>query len=402
MKKTTFALLLALLLLSSCSERTKTPDNTDTPAATGSAAAGTAGSPEAMPPETEEAKFQWSSPSGGEEIEVISGAQNLDIRVLHTESDGHREFLYDDRYVLVLSWDAAEDKEGNRITDAEGSTISSNIRLRVLDVTRGECTDDIPFAGTDVPHSISYFDDGCWLYSSSAAWSLTLADGKIHIVPVRLVSVEDLGRQITSPDGTWTAFTEDSMLYSTEKSSRKLLLRPADGTITVVCEDRREGNAQTDRYYHPLGFLDDTHLAYSITGWESSVGWGIYDITTGNHITGEGTARAVYDGRIWLTEDSGYEPIAIRSVDMDGAVTTHAEKGKTELPLFSAASGYGYRMFTMKNGLWSGMPYDECGGVRTFIFDAQAQTLLGEIAHAPDGGGDFWYTDGKTLTFVRN
>jgi len=400
MKKTMIPLLLALLMLASCSERTKTPD-TDAPEVTTPTAADTAASPETTaPPETEEPKFQWGLPAGGNAIEVVTGEKNLDVRILHTQSDWHREFWYDDRYVLVLSCDRMMDKDGNPVTDALGGTLSDNIRLRVLDVTRGEFTDDIPFAGTDVPHEISYFDGGCWLYSSSAAWSVTLNDGKIGIVPVRLVSVENLGRQFTSPDGKWTAFTEESALLSTE-STRKLILRAADGTITVVSEDKSESNAQTDRYYHPVGFLDDTHLAYAVFGWESSVGWGIYDVTAGTHVTGEGTVQGVYDGQIWLTDENGYEPYAIRSVDVSGTVTTHAEKSKTDLPLFAGDSGWGYRMYSMQNGLWIVMPYDDVGGVRTFVFDVEAKTLLCEIAHAPDGGSDFWYTDGKTLTFVR-
>ena len=401
MKKTMIPLLLALLMLASCSERTKTPD-TDAPEVTAPTAADTVVSPETTaPPETEESKFQWGLPAGGDAIEVVSGEKNLDIRILHTQSDWHREIRYDDRYVLVLSCDRMMDKDGNPVIDAQGGTLNDNIRLRVLDVTRGEFTDDIPFAGTDVPHEISYFDGGCWLRSFSAAWQVCLVNGKIDIVPVRLVSVEDTGRQICSPDGKWIAFTENSTLGSGEYASRKLLLRAADGAITVVSEDKSESNAQTDRYYHPVGFLDDTHLAYSVTGWESSVGWGIYDVTAGTHVTGEGTVHGVYNGRIWLTDENGYEPYAIRSVDVSGTVTTHAEKGKTDLPLFAGDSGWGYRMYSMQNGLWIVMPYDDVGGVRTFVFDAEAKTLLCEIAHAPDGGSDFWYTDGKTLTFVR-
>ena len=403
MKKTILVLLAAMLLLTACSERANTPADTDAPAVT-APAAGTVDSPETTVPsvtEEEKEKFQWSKPTGGEDIEVISGAENLNIRVLHTESDWHGEFRYDDRYVLVISCDRMRDKDGNLVLDEQDGILSDNIRLRVLDVTRGEFSDDIPFAGTDVPHSISYFDGGCWLYSSSAAWRVCITSGKIDIIPVRLVSVENLGRQYSSPDGAWVAYTEESTLFSEPESTRKLLLRAADGTLTVIAEDKRDSNAQTDRYYTPIGFLDDTHLAYFVMGWESSVGWGIYDIAAGTHLTGEGTVQGVYNGEIYLTDGNIYEPSVIRSVDAFGNVTTHAEKGKTDLPLFEGNHGWGYRTVTMTKGLWIMMPYDQVNDVRTFVFDAEAKTLLCEIAHAPDGGSDFWYTDGKTLTFVR-
>jgi len=403
-RKLTALLLLAVLILSACSssdekneseflpgtdasqtdtvETGKDETTADTSADTGTN----------LPPELTEVPYA-----------VVQNPGNLTISTVSIDADEHLEFRYDDRYVIVISFNIIRDKGGNPLEEPD------NLRLRVLDTSSGTFTTDMHFAGTDIPRGISHFYGGCWLYGSSSAWKAVITDGKIAIEPVRLVQVELNGRAYFSPDGKWRANDiqrTDPMPTQDQQNAGGIWLKnTADGSGEKILANVN-GNTEEFRTYSVMGFLDGTRLAYSVTGWDGAIGWGIYDVQKKSHVTGQGTVCGIRDGALYLND--GADPMlpdTLKKVTADGTVTVLAEKNTAQLPLFPGTDTLFYRTYTMQAGLWIITPYESDGELgtytRTYVFSADAKTLLAEILVGPDGGSDFWYTDGKTLTLVK-
>jgi len=398
--RTTLAMLLAVLILSACSNRDNDDDilipGTDVPDTTAPQATDTA-----PPADTDKPADEIDL--GGKPFAVVQNPDNLTITAAQTERDYNRAFAYDERYMLVFTWDWMSDKGGSEVYIPDG------LRLKVLDITTGEFTDDMHFAGTEIPTDIYYRDDYCWLTTDLAAWTLTLDGGKIKSVqPYRGEIDVRTSLCAASPDGKWKAYEELITRYDPGNPYGRI--KVSNGEVTeMILNNSLTEDAQTYRTYRVLGFLDNTRLAYSVTGYESPVGWGIYDVVNKKHITGTGDPKAVHDGYIYMTDGEDYEPKTLSRVDADGKVTVLAAKGATELPIFPTdgidMGGISYQIM-MRGGRWLVM--NEAGYadgqdiVRIRIFSADAKTLLAEIltARTDDPGTGFWFTDGEKLTLV--
>ncbi len=358
-----------------------------------------------MPPPSERIvpMFDYSE----EELVVRQNKGGLNITAVHTGTEQHRDFVYDDRYMLIVCYNHARDKDGNDIWDKP-----ADMRLKLLDITQGAFVDDIAFPMNDYPHGCIWLDGaGCQIYNRGEVWQVTVTDWKLSAEPlpidgIRIPMLEKNGRYFYSPDGRYRAVDAGD----SEEADSGIILRDAEGEFHRICSDVHEPNAQTFRRHKVLGFLDNTHLAYSIGGWEGAVGWGIYDIETKQHVTGRETAVGLHDGYLYAYDSDDYLPHTLKKIAPDGTVTVLAEKSDAPETLFPGKPNWYYRMYAMRNGLWIIMAYEDLTGgeihysnTHTYIYSADTETLLAEavIGYKTDSGGDFWYTDGKTLTIVK-
>lgn len=399
--KSTLALLLAVLILSACSNRDE--DDTlipgaDAPDTTAQQTTDT------IPPENDPPAPTDEIDLGGKPFVTVQNPGNLTITAAQTERDYNRAFAYDERYMLVFTWDWMTDKGGSEMHIPDG------LRLKVLDTATGEFTDDMHFAGTEIPTEINYGSKLCWLTTGNSAWTLALDGGKIKdIQPYKGKIDARTSLYFTSPDGKWKAYEEHITRYDPGNSYGKIMV--SNGEVTeMILNNAYTADAQMYRTYRVLGFLDNTRLAYSITGYESSVGWGIYDVVNKTHITGIGDPKAVYDGFIYMTDSEDYEPKKLSRVDADGKVTVLAAKGATDLPIFSedgADQGGIHYPIMMRGGYWlslSDIGYADGQDItRVRVFDAAAKNLLAEllVGRTGDTGSEFWFTDSENLTVVK-
>ncbi len=124
---------------------------------------------------------------------------------------------------------------------------------------------------------------------------------------------------ITSPDGKYTVY-------------RKLTdLGTLDGGIWLDGENRylmenvtlEEGGVQGTRGYTPVAFIDNDTFIYSITGWEWNVGYGIYNIPTGDDTRREDGRTILYNGSdyFYTADTKNYSLSAIYKEALDGTRT---------------------------------------------------------------------------------
>ena len=410
MKHTTrlAALLLAALALASCSERKKPIDDAETVDPAGTTAAETTSAPETVVP------IQPAVPETDDTPRFISNAGNLKLQTVELNAEDYRIHpLGENRYILILfNW--MRDKDGNLWNENE-SFVATNIRAVIFDAATGEMGKAIPIGGGTVPQLISYTDTGCILYDfvnygngvlQTSAWELDLTAKNPTLKAVQFDPAKAQDKAVTSPDGKWTAYRRSLDL----SGDGEIVLRDEKGNEKVILEciamEEAEKIAQNEQAigkvegYSAAGFLDNERLVYNITGWEWAIGWGVYNVKTGEKTEyREGDHVAVHDGKLYST-DFHYASVETMSLlATDGTKTVLADKN-TELlkPITSALEIW---QFGMADGKWYGVPYIsvEAGLGNLYIYDAEVKTLLAEIG----GKADQWLPGGDTVyAFVRS
>ncbi len=399
--------LLAALALASCSERDLPAEDTDRiePAAT--TAAETTSAPETEIP------TQPAVPEADDTPRFISNAGNLKLQSVEMNAEDYRIHpLGEDRYVIVL-FNRLRDKDGNLWIE-NSQSVCTNIRAVIFDAKTGEMGKAIPIGGSTVPQNISYTDKGCILYNfvnygngvtQTAAWELDLTAKTPALKAVKFDPAKERGRAVTSPDGKWTAYRQTVDL----SGDGEIILRGSDGKTKVILEgisldeaEKLAGNEQAIgkvEGYSAVGFLDNERLVYNITGWEWSIGWGIYNVKTGEkteYRSGDHIS-SIYDGKLYGTDFSYAALDSVYRFAADGTKTVLADKTTGIFaPMTSAPEIW---MFGMQNGRWSGVPYvgTDVGLGNLYIYDAEMKNLLAEVS----GKADQWIIGGDTVYFLH-
>ena len=111
-----------------------------------------------------------------------------------------------------------------------------------------------------------------------------------------------------------------------------------------------------------------------------------------------------------MCKTDDYLPHTLLRVAADGTKITLAEQSDAPAYLFPGKPDWYYRMYSMQNGLWIIMAYEDLTGgeihynnTHTYIVSADTKTLRAEIlvGYKTDSDGDFWYTDGTNLVLVK-
>ena len=265
--------------------------------------------------------------------------ESFAIHVLEAPSPLYARMPWDETHELFVFYAFQRDKDGNLIFE-NGSQVLDWIRLSMLDTEAGEFAASRPFAGPDIPSQLMFSESGeRYLLASSnreLMWKITF-DGTTIGASAQKKETDTLCEsRITSPDGTASAFvrTDDS-------GAGGVFVKSAGGAAKRILKNTATGDLQASRSYHPVCFYDDTHLLYSITGWEWSVGWGVYDLTDGKKtefITGMSILGTAHE-KILLIHADGDGLASFYSAGLDGTLTLLADKEHSPLPALSPAFG---------------------------------------------------------------
>ncbi|MBR7185379.1 MAG: hypothetical protein IKD37_07205 [Clostridia bacterium] len=218
-------------------------------------------------------------------------------------------------------------------------------RLEVLDTATGEfVAEKRIFTDKAYPFGYELGADGVTLLavdseastvSLGAAYAVTYADGVLSAKPVERELYPRVGERILSPNGKYLVV--QTIENGTGTGGIDLML--PDGSVkrllTDVADDGSGRVGPWDQIrYIPVGFLDNTHLLYNMSGYESSRGFGVIDVENGRTVDfpdcAGWTALGCVDGSIYAVEwgKPAYSTAGFWRVTLDG--------NKTALRTFSA------------------------------------------------------------------
>lgn len=262
-------------------------------------------------PDTENAGL----PNPGE-IRILSNDAGYTVNSLVLPLDeGHRavSYRYNERYVLYFTFYIAE---------VQSERLYRDVRLLILDTEQGEFTESFLLADAkEMMYQISGAPDGCmvccWYYDDIApayvaykGYSLTERDGHFTVTELSYQNVfPQMSVPVYSPSGSRMAYKTETDGWGTGA----LYLREADGTETKILDqinysDENRIGIEACRVYTPVCFTDETHLIFHISGWEWTVGRGVYDTETGE-IT-------IYEDGIGLRM-CGDTPVGAKMIDYE-------------------------------------------------------------------------------------
>ncbi len=304
----------------------------------------------AAPDDTPDAPDDSASP-----VQVLTNEGDLEIRPVYIPTDPftYRLFKYDDTHYLCLTYDQTE-------LAGYKEYAYDDLHVYIIDAKAGTVAADCAIEGSYYLSSVHYTDNGCILYETEEAAfhvvyensTLTVNKTERPTYPV----VSDC--PIVSADGAYTVYTTmddligaGTMTVCYADGSAKALLRHKNAGDVVDGKTVDMGDVER---YHPIGFVDATRFVYSITGYEYSKGYGIYDLQTGantKHLQAMSVA-AVYDGKVYLTKQAGYETVSWWMCDPDGSEMTMIASVDEEDGVFTLpGKKYNYT-YHFKNGVW--------------------------------------------------
>lgn len=207
-----------------------------------------------------------------------------------------------------------------------------------------------------------------------------------EVVGKWLESPPDPIESLDAPDGSGTVFAKDGA-----DGEAGIYWRDSAGKETKIFTHvpLKEGGSLGDVHYASItGFLDDTHLVCSYSGYECFRGCGIYDTKTGTwseHNNFYWSVLGIHDGAVYGWEwGDGYKPMSVWRIDLDGTETILGRAGENSHEawedLFHPVQYYSSPEFI--GGIWI-VPAPFTGNAEEptslYFFSADAQTLLAEI-----------------------
>ena len=248
-------------------------------------------------------------------IQVVENPGNLSVHTVKipvkNTNTRVRDFQFNDRYRIYVTSEVLRN-------DASGYLVHTD-DLFIVDLAEGKIVHQEKLDIDEDPLELIYTDDGCVLlkrmpkedgayYETSACYKITEADGTFTVTPVEweaFPSAESIHR---SPNGAYA-------VYQTQEdgwNNGGIDVKYPDGSVSRVLTNVMLGDSPDCKAQHivdvigyiPLGFLDDTHFAYYIGGWEWVRGYGIYDLETGMASEYRDGYRAtkVCDGVLYIQE----------------------------------------------------------------------------------------------------
>ncbi len=302
------------------------------------------------PDDTPDAPDDSDSP-----VQVLTNEGDLEVRPVYIPTDPftYRLFQYDDTHYLCLTYDQTE-------LAGYKEYAYDNLHVYIIDAKAGTVVADCAIEGSYYLSSVHYTDNGCILYETEeAAFHVVYENGTLTVNKTEHPTypvVSDC--PITSADGAYTVYTtaEDTIGAGT------MTVRYADGSTKALLRHKNAGDmvdgqtvgmGDVERY-HPIGFLDNTRFVYSIAGYEYYKGYGVYDLQTGantKHLQAMSVA-AVYDGKVYLTKQAGYETVSWWMCDPDGLDMTMIASVNEEDGVFTLSGDKYNYTYNFKNGVW--------------------------------------------------
>lgn len=217
---------------------------------------------------------------------------------------------FDGRYTLYITCDFEQNK-------------AKNVKLYIVDALEGAIAFEAELDTDHLPDTVSYeLPNMCKLYSKKDVSTGSRDTYNVYTVvkndTFRLIkgelsaSAPIFGMPQTSPDGKYTAYE-----VTDDEAGHGGITVLADGKFTRILENIiYDGESVTDigevRRYVPVGFIDDTRLAYKLIAWEGSGGYGFYDMASGEKLEvrdGNYTPMKVHNGSLIAMYRGYYDDI---------------------------------------------------------------------------------------------
>jgi len=225
-------------------------------------------------------------------IQVVENPGNLSVHTVRipvkNEWTNITAYPFSDRYRIYLTSEVLQN-------DASGYLVHTD-NLFIVDLAEGKIVHREKLDIDEYPFDLIYTDDGCVImnrmpmedgayYKTSACYKITEANGAFTVTPVEWDAFPSAEALYRSPNGTYT-------VYQTQEdgwNNGGIDVKYPDGSVRRILTNVMLGDSPACKAvgigdvigYTPLGFMDDTHFAYYIGGWEWSRGYGIYDLETG-------------------------------------------------------------------------------------------------------------------------
>lgn len=280
-------------------------------------------------------------------FKVVSNPANLDINTVKLPLRGEKpricEFEYDGRYMIYVT---AEILKNNRTDFRSCAYDLFIVDKKIGDIVFEKALNTADTAG--YPKRISYVDDGCIIHDitvegdvtvTSCAYKISENDGEFTVEPTTLDAYPSIRKKVVSPSGKYTAYENELDGWN----NGGIEVKYPDGTLKRILTNVSLGNSSECKAkdigdaigYGIVGFADDTHLAYSISGYEWLIGYGVYDLESGKtteYRKERDRAVAACDGYVFVIENKyyDYEPypdaVALYKISLDGAKTTISDE----------------------------------------------------------------------------
>lgn len=328
------AAMLCLFCLASCANDPVRPDET-------SAEDGTSVSPPAVtePAVTDSGPADSVTPVPPVSADPVSVLQEDGSLTLHkVKLNANRYYVpqpvaeayYGEDHVIVILWDRTEDGR------------DENIRLTFCDLNEGRMTGwEYPL--TNVPYNMIRAGEDVILYGMTASgqevtyfgWRISGEWTMPTVTPMTQAELESArltgeDSAILSPDGRWRALRKNTDgwgnggLWLEEVGGEGKLLRE-NVVFGALTDDQNIGDV---RGYYPIAFQNSSTLVYGIGGWEWPVGYGYYDLQTGEfrQVENGRGVLAVAGDCLYTAETSGYTYKAVYKEYADGREVLLADR----------------------------------------------------------------------------
>ncbi|MBE6679310.1 MAG: hypothetical protein E7598_02165 [Ruminococcaceae bacterium] len=274
-----------------------------------------------------------------EPFKVTNNPANLKIKELILPLKGERpricKFKYDERYMIYVT---AEILKNDR-TDFRSCAYD----LFIIDKKTGMIVfkKDLNTSDTEgYPKRITYIDDGCIIHditvegdvtTTSCAYKISKAGEVFTVEATTLDAYPLIENKTASPSGEYIAWEK----YIDGWGNGGIEVKYPDGSVKRILTNISLGNSPECKAksigdaigYGIVGFVDDTHIAYSISGYEWLIGYGIYDLNSGKateYREERDRAIAAHDGYVYVVENKYYEyepypdAVALYKMSLDG------------------------------------------------------------------------------------
>ena len=254
-------------------------------------------------------------------IRLLSGDENFSVSTVRIPGDFCMSWEYDEDRMLYMTYTPVRDETGKLLTYEDAY-------LYIVDLKNGTLGPSTPIDGKNLWNT--YTDQVIYHFRIDEETGIPYADNPLYVgvsdTDIYFLSVTSTTSYppvleynpyprreniIYSPCGRYSIY---SKMDSMDGSGGMDLMYTSDLTTVrlfdnVLLDDTlpngKKAGISDVRVYAPLGFVDDTRFVYRIGGWEWTVGYGIWDLMTGQYTetTGYGIC-GVHDGYLYLTENT--------------------------------------------------------------------------------------------------
>ena len=344
-------------------------------------------------------------------MEVVENPGNLSVHTVKipvkNTNTRVRDFQFNDRYRIYATSEVLQN-------DANGYVVHTD-DLFIVDLAEGKIVHREKLDIDEDPLELIYTDDGCVLlkrmpkengayYETTACYKIAKTGGTFTVTPVEweaFPSTESIHR---SPNGTYAVYQtmEDGWgnggidVKYRDGSVRRILTNVMLGD-SPDCKAKSIGDVVG---YTPLGFLDDTHFAYYIGGWEWVWGYGIYDLETGISTEYRDGYRAltVSNGVLFIQAKTDYDD---RYPVLPGDIyKVHADGKREKMPL-SGLSSAGSKWLRYESETVGETKRLEKSTVTILSSDMVTELAKMEMVRPLHKGNTDYYLYENSITFIQ-